>query len=74
MIFKEGLLIRKKLQRGEKFREILENEKPDVVERLNEQIRNDKERERRWKEDGNKNEKQGHWEYRAESDEYFWTG
>ena len=62
------------LQRGEKYRELLENEKPDVVEQLNEQIRNDKERERKWKEEENKKETQGYWEYRAESDEYFWTG
>ena len=62
------------LQRGEKYRELLENEKPDVVEQLNEQIRNDKESERKWKEEENKKETQGYWEYRAESDEYFWTG
>ena len=35
------------LQRGEKYRELLENKKPDIVEQLNEQIRNDKERERK---------------------------
>ena len=62
------------LQRGEKYRELLENEKPDIVEQLNEQIRNDKERERKWKEEENKKDKQGRWEHRAESDEYFWTG
>ena len=62
------------LQRGEKYWELLENEKPDIVEQLNEQIRNNKERERKWKQEENKKDKQGHSEYRAESDEYFWTG
>ena len=56
--------------KGKKHEEKLENIKPDVVEQVNQKIREDKERERKRKEE----RKKGEWDCNGESGEWYWTG
>ena len=44
--------------------------KPDVVEQINQKIREDKEKERK----RNEERKNGEWDYNGESGEWYWTG
>ena len=69
------------VQKGDSFKEIVESKKPDLIERLNKEIREEKEREREkkkneqdQKEKAEKKRKEGIWEYNGESGEYYWTG
>ena len=62
------------MKKGQTHIEQLSTEKPDIVERLNAEMRKEKERERKSKEEQKKKEKEGYWEYLPESDEYYWTG
>jgi hypothetical protein len=48
----------------------LKEKQPDIVERINEKNREEKERDRQKKEDT----KNGEWHYNGEMDEYYWTG
>ena len=59
---------------GQTYSELLSNEKPDIVERLNNEARDRKEKERKEKEAENITEKEGQWNYDGESGEYYWTG
>ena len=61
-------------RKGNTYSEFLDAAKPDIVERLNEEIREEKERERKRKEEESKKEKEGHWTFNGESGEYFWAG
>ena len=58
------------MKRGEKYSEVLEAQKPDIVQIINEKIRVDKEKEKIRKE----NAKNGEWCYSGESGEYYWDG
>ena len=62
------------MNRGGKYSEFLSNAKPDVIELLNQKIREEKERERREKEEKMKKEKEGEWVYCGESGKWNWTG
>ena len=68
-------------EKGDSFAKVLNTRKPDLIERINQEIREEKEmerekreeeRERREKEE--KRRKDGVWEYNGESGEYYWTG
>ena len=61
-------------RKGKTYSEFLDTAQPDIVERLNEEIRVEKERERKRKEEEKRKEKEGHWEFNGESGEYFWAG
>ena len=61
-------------RRGITYSDFLDKAKPDIVERLNQEIREKKERERKRKVEEKKNEKDGQWNYDGESGEYYWTG
>ena len=61
-------------RRGQTYSELLSNEKPDIVARLNNEARERKERERKEKEVEKIREKEGQWNYNGESGEYYWTG
>ena len=58
------------MQKSEKHREILSKNQPDIVSKINENARLEKERERLTEE----NRKKGEWYYNGESGEYYWTG
>ena len=62
------------MKKGKTYSDLLTKEKPDLVERLNQEIREEKEKDRKRKEDDEKEEKEGRWNYNPESDEYFWVG
>ena len=57
-------------RKGERQREILKEEKPDIVDIINERVRLEKENERKRRE----REKEGEWCYNGESGEYYWSG
>ena len=68
-------------EKGESFAEVLHTRKPDLIERINQEIREEKERdrkkreeERERREEEEKRRKDGIWEYNGESGEYYWTG
>ena len=52
--------------KGRKHKEKLENLKPDIVERLNQKIKDEKEKERKRIEEA----KKGEWDYHGESGEW----
>ena len=54
----------------EKHKEILSKHQPDIVSRINENVRLEKERERQKEENCDR----GEWDYNGESGEYYWTG
>ena len=58
--------------RSEKNSKLLEDKKPDIVQVLNEKIREEKEKKRQRKEEVNK--RGGEWCYNGEMDEYYWVG
>ena len=58
------------IQTSEKHREILSKKQPDIVSRINENVRLEKEKERQDIESC----KIGEWLYSGESGEYYWTG
>ena len=66
--------------KGESFAEVLNTRKPDLIERINQEIREEKERDRKKREERERREeeekrrKDGIWEYNGESGEYYWTG
>ena len=60
------------MMKGKTNSDLLTKAKPDLVERLNQQIREEKEKDRKRKEDEEKEEKEGRWNYNAEYDDYFW--
>ena len=62
------------MQKGKSYSDFLSKAKPDIVERLNFEIREEKERERTRKEEERKKDIEGHWNFNAESGEYYWTG
>ena len=62
------------MQKSKTCSEILRAVKPDIVEKLNQEIRNEKEIERKRKEDDLKKDKAGRWSYSGESGEWYWTG
>ena len=62
------------LKRGKSYSEYLSMKKPDIVERLNEEIREEKEKERTRRERENRKKKAGEWIYHGESGEWYWTG
>jgi hypothetical protein len=62
------------MQKGKSYSEFLRNTKPDIVERLNLEIIEEKERERTRKEEERKKDIEGDWNFNAESGEYYWTG
>ena len=68
-------------EKGESFAEVLHTRKPDLIERINQEIREEKERDRKKREEERerrqeeeKRRKDGIWEYNGESGEYYWTG
>ena len=58
------------MQTNEIQREILKKNKPDIVSRINENVRFEKEKERQ----NIESQKMGEWLYSGESGEYYWTG
>ena len=58
------------MAKSEKHKGILSRKQPDIVLRINECIRQEKEKERVREED----HKKGCWHYNSESGEYYWTG
>ena len=58
------------MQTSEKQKEILSKNQPDIVSRINETVRLEKERKRQAEENRDK----GEWDYDGESGEYYWTG
>ena len=62
------------MKRGGKHSEFLSYAKPDVIELLNQKIREEKETERRKKEEKMKKEKEGEWVYCGETVEWNWIG
>lgn len=68
-------------KKGESFAKVLNTRKPDLIERINQEIREEKERDRKKEEQEReriekekKRRKDGIWEYNGESGEYYWTG
>ena len=68
-------------EKGEKYSSFLQGKKPDLIEILNQEIREEKERERekreqerKKKEEKDKKRKEGEWEYNGETGEWYWTG
>ena len=55
---------------GHKQKKILENNKPDIVQKINDKMRILKESERK----RTKKIEEGIWDYHGESGEWFWTG
>ena len=62
------------MQRSKSHTQFLTDVNPDIVERLNQEIRNEKEIERKRKEDDKKKDEEGRWNYSGESGEWHWTG
>ena len=58
------------MKKSKKHKEILSKNQPDIVSRINENVRLEKERERQTE----KNRDKGQWDYNGESGEYYWTG
>ena len=58
------------MQTNEKRKEVLSKNQPDIVSRINENDRLEKERKRQTEEIRDK----GEWDYHGESGEYYWTG
>ena len=56
--------------KGKKHEEKIGTVKPDVVEQINQKIREYKEKERK----RNEERKNGEWDYNGESGEWYWTG
>ena len=69
------------VQKGDPYLEVLSSKKPDLIDRINQKIREEKEEERekemKEKETKEKEEakrKEGIWDYNGESGEWYWTG
>ena len=60
----------KYMQTSQKHKDILAENQPDIVSRINEKERLEKERNRQTEENCEK----GEWYYNGESGEYYWTG
>jgi hypothetical protein len=58
------------VQKGKSYSEMIQHHNPDIVERLNQKLREQKENERKGIEKASK----GEWHYNGESGESFWTG
>ena len=58
------------VQKGRTYTKIVQHCNPDIVDRLNQKHREEKESEKKRKEKENK----GEWLYNGESGEYFWSG
>ena len=58
------------LQKGKQHFEKLQKSQPDIVEKINQTVREEKERDRKRKEEA----KNGEWDYCGESGEWYWTG
>ena len=68
-------------EKGEKYSSFLQGKKPDLIEIINQKIREEKERERekreqerKRKEEENKKRKEGDWDYNGETGEWYWIG
>ena len=61
-------------KKGSSYEKILQDKKPDIIEKLNDEIRKEKEKERIRKEREKKREEEGEWLYHGESGEWYWTG
>ena len=57
------------MKTSKKHKEMLSKNQPDIVSRINENVRLEKERERQTEENRDKE-----WDYNGESGEYYWTG
>ena len=62
------------MKKGKAFSDLITKAKPDLVERLNQEIREEKEKDRKRKEEEKKEEKEDQWHYIAEYDDYVWVG
>ena len=62
------------IKKGKTFSDLITKAKPDLVERLNQEIREEKEKDRKRKEDEEKEEREEQWHYIAEYDDYVWVG
>jgi hypothetical protein len=62
------------MKKGKPYTEYLSFKQPDIIARLNEEIREEKEKERTRKEREKEKEKAGDWIYNGESGEWNWTG
>ena len=62
------------IKKGSTCSNLLKATRPDIVERLNQEVREEKEIERKKKEKEKKNDDDGQWNYNGESGEYYWTG
>ena len=62
------------MRKGKPYSEYLSIKQPDIIERLNEEIREEKEKERTMKEIETEKKKAGEWIYHGESGEWNWIG
>ena len=62
------------MKKGKSYSDLITKAKPDLVERLNQEIREEKEKDSKRKEDEEKEEKGGRRNYNVEYDDYFCVG